>query len=139
MSEITGKAHGKINLNLDVTGKREDGYHLVRMVMQTVDICDTVTITETEGNEIELTTDSGKIPSGPENLVWRAADVMRREYGLTGGLRIHLDKRIPIAAGMAGGWMLRTRSCRSWRFRLARIFLTASRVERSFPKASERC
>ena len=50
MSEITGKAHGKINLNLDVTGKREDGYHLVRMVMQTVDICDTVTITETEGN-----------------------------------------------------------------------------------------
>lgn len=103
MSEITGKAHGKINLNLDVTGKREDGYHLVRMVMQTVDICDTVTVTETEGNEIELTTDSGKIPSGPENLVWRAADVMRREYGLTGGLRIHLDKRIPIAAGMAGG------------------------------------
>ena len=103
MSEITGKAYGKINLNLDVTGKREDGYHLVRMVMQTVDICDTVTITETEGNEIELTTDSGKIPSGPENLVWRAADVMRREYGLTGGLRIHLDKRIPIAAGMAGG------------------------------------
>ena len=101
MSEITGKAHGKINLNLDVTGKREDGYHLVRMVMQTVDICDTVTVTETEGNEIELTTDSGKIPSGPENLVWRAADVMRREYGLTGGLRIHLDKRIPIAAGMS--------------------------------------
>ena len=103
MSEITGKAHGKINLNLDVTGKREDGYHLVRMVMQTVDICDTVTVTETEGNEIELTTDSGKIPSGPENLVWRAADVMRRKYSLTGGLRIHLDKRIPIAAGMAGG------------------------------------
>ncbi len=102
-SSITGKAYGKINLSLDVTGRREDGYHLVRMIMQTVDIFDTVTITESEGADIVLTTDSGALPSGPSNLVWRAADVMRREYGLTGGLQIHLDKRIPIAAGMAGG------------------------------------
>ncbi len=103
MREFTEKAYGKINLDLDVTGKREDGYHLVRMVMQTVDIYDTVTISEIPGEEIELTTDSGKIPSGPSNLVWRAADVMRREFGLAKGLKIHLDKKIPIAAGMAGG------------------------------------
>ncbi len=103
MSEFTEKAYGKINLDLDVIGKREDGYHLVRMVMQTVDIYDTVTISEIPGEEIELTTDSGKIPSGPSNLVWRAANVMRREFGLTKGVRIHLDKKIPIAAGMAGG------------------------------------
>lgn len=102
-SSITGKAYGKINLSLDVTGRRADGYHLVRMIMQTVDIFDTVTITGSEGDDIVLTTDSGALPSGPSNLVWRAADVMRREYGLTGGLTIHLDKRIPIAAGMAGG------------------------------------
>ena len=103
MREFTERAYGKINLDLDVIGKREDGYHLVRMVMQTVDIYDTVMISEIPGEEIELTTDSGKIPSGPSNLVWRAADVMRRECGLQRGLLIHLDKSIPIAAGMAGG------------------------------------
>ncbi len=102
-SSITGKAYGKINLSLDVTGRRADGYHLVRMIMQTVDIFDTVTITRSEGADISMTTDSGALPSGPSNLVWRAADVMRRKFGLTDGLLIHLDKRIPIAAGMAGG------------------------------------
>lgn len=102
-TQITGKAYGKINLTLDVTGKREDGYHLVRMIMQTVNIYDTVIIERIPQNEIQLSTDSGSIPSGPSNLVWRAADVMQREYGLEGGLHIHLDKRIPIAAGMAGG------------------------------------
>ena len=102
-NSITGKAYGKINLSLDVTGRRADGYHLVRMIMQTVDIFDTVTITKAAGTDISMTTDSGVLPSGPSNLVWRAADVMRREFGITDGLQIHLDKRIPIAAGMAGG------------------------------------
>lgn len=100
---ITGRAYGKINLSLDVTGRRADGYHLVRMIMQTVDIFDTVTIEKAAGTDISMTTDSGVLPSGPSNLVWRAADVMRREFGITDGLQIHLDKRIPIAAGMAGG------------------------------------
>ncbi len=103
MNEITGKAYGKINLDLDVVGRREDGYHLVRMIMQTVDIYDTITIKKTEGKEITLSTDSGVIPQDPSNLVWRAADNMRREFDLTDGLSIHLEKRIPIAAGMAGG------------------------------------
>lgn len=102
------KAYGKINLSLDVIGRREDGYHLVRMIMQTVDIYDTVTITvdetarDAEGG-IAIRTDSGHIPGGPDNLVWRAADVMKREYGITDPLAIDLVKRIPIAAGMAGG------------------------------------
>lgn len=102
------KAYGKINLSLDVIGRRADGYHLVRMIMQTVGIYDTVTITkdpaaaEAEGG-IAIQTDSGHIPGGPDNLVWRAADVMKREYGLTDPLTIRLVKRIPIAAGMAGG------------------------------------
>ncbi len=103
MNEIIGKAYGKINLDLDVIGRREDGYHLVRMIMQTVDIYDTVCIRKTSGSDITLQTDSGILPSDPTNLVWRAADVVRREFGLTDGLEITLWKRIPIAAGMAGG------------------------------------
>lgn len=108
MNTITVKAYGKINLSLDVIGRRVDGYHLVKMIMQTVDIYDTVTITKydaaagAEGG-ISITTDSGHIPGGPDNLVWRAADVMKREYGIKDALTIDLVKRIPIAAGMAGG------------------------------------
>ena len=148
MSEFTEKAYGKINLDLDVIGKREDGYHLVRMVMQTVDIYDTVTISEIPGEEIELTTDSGKIPSGPSNLVWRAANVMRREFGLTKGVRIHLDKKIPIAAGMAGGSADAAAVFRLLRKmyglevpdeKLQELALTALRAEPSFPKELERC
>ena len=103
MNEISGKAFGKLNLSLDVTGRRGDGYHLVRMVMQTVDVYDTVTIRRTARREIEVETDGGTLPAGPGNLVWQAAHVMRRRYGITDGLSIHLKKRIPIAAGMAGG------------------------------------
>lgn len=103
MKSLTMKAYGKINLSLDVTGKREDGYHLVRMVMQTVDLYDTVTIERTAGEEIRLFVDSGDIPAGPDNLVWRAADAACHQYGIKKGLRIHLAKRIPVAAGMAGG------------------------------------
>lgn len=121
MKKISGRAYGKVNLSLDVTGRRNDGYHLVRMVMQTVGIHDTVTITagtgsgsaagrmaaapETKAAEdgIRIVTDSGAVPSGPDNLVWKAADVMRRRYGITDDLEIRLEKRIPVAAGMAGG------------------------------------
>ncbi len=74
MEEITVKAYGKLNLCLDVTGKREDGYHLVKMIMQTVDIYDTVTIRPAASGEITLHTNSGDIPAGPDNLVFRAAD-----------------------------------------------------------------
>lgn len=103
MDEISGRAYGKINLSLDVVGRREDGYHLVRMIMQTVDIYDTITVRRTGGAGIALRTDSGILPSDPSNLVWRAADVMCNAFGLSDGLEILLEKRIPIAAGMAGG------------------------------------
>lgn len=103
MNAFTCRAYGKINLSLDVTGRREDGYHLVRMVMQTVDVYDTITVEPDPCGEITVTTDSGDIPSGPDNLVWKAAEVIRRTYGVKSGFRIHLQKRIPVAAGMAGG------------------------------------
>lgn len=112
MSEIIEKAYGKVNLSLDITGRREDGYHLVRMVMQTLDIYDTLTMKEvnTPGIEIELlnaqgnAANSGKLSLGQDNLIYKAAHVLLEKTGrLEQGLYITLDKRIPIAAGMAGG------------------------------------
>ena len=100
------KAYGKINLSLDVLGRRQDGYHLVKMIMQTVDICDTVTVKTLEPcpeQEIRVVTDSGEIPSGPDNLVFRVADVMCKYAGIQDSLEISIVKRIPVAAGMAGG------------------------------------
>ena len=100
------KAYGKINLSLDVLGRRQDGYHLVKMVMQTVDVYDTVTVKTLEPcpeQEIRVVTDSGEIPSGPDNLVFRVADVMCKYAGIQDSLEISIVKRIPVAAGMAGG------------------------------------
>ena len=102
--KVTETAYGKINLTLDVVGRRDDGYHLVCMVMQTVNIFDTLVI-EASGQEggIRLHTDSSEIPAGTDNLVWKAADLMRQTLGVTDALDITLTKRIPVAAGMAGG------------------------------------
>ena len=103
LQQVTREAFGKINLGLDVLGKREDGYHLVRMIMQTVSVADTLVLEKTEEPGIVLKTDSGQIPDGEDNLVCKAARVMQEAYGLPGGVRITLTKRIPVAAGMAGG------------------------------------
>lgn len=103
MESITKKAYGKINLSLDVTGRREDGYHLVRMIMQTVGIYDTLTICRQEEEGIRLFVDNSDIPAGEDNLAFRAAKVMQERYGIRDGLSIRLEKRIPVAAGMAGG------------------------------------
>ena len=103
MNQMRLKALAKINLGLDVVGRREDGYHLVRMIMQTVTVADTLVLEKTEEPGIVLKTDSGQIPDGEDNLVCKAARVMQEAYGLPGGVRITLTKRIPVAAGMAGG------------------------------------
>lgn len=102
MKELQQKAYAKINLALDVVGRLENGYHLVKMVMQTVGIYDVLTFERTEG-EIRITTDNGELPCDKENLIYRAAQLMMETYGLRGGVRVHLEKHIPIAAGMAGG------------------------------------
>lgn len=105
MNEITIKAPAKINLTLDVTGRRPNGYHDLRMVMQTIDLYDVLTITQTGQPGIRLTMNKelpDRIP--PEkNLVYRAASLMQKKFSLTGGLKIHLEKQIPAAAGLAGG------------------------------------
>lgn len=102
MNEYQMKAYAKINLGLDVLGKLENGYHEVKMVMQTVGIYDELSFVKTESG-ITVTTDSGELPTNEDNLIYKAARLMLETYGIQGGIRIHLKKNIPIAAGMAGG------------------------------------
>ena len=109
MKECSIDAYAKINLALDVVDKLPNGYHKVRMIMQTVKIGDEVTISKVpyagDGQApIELAGDCGdKVPLNEHNLIYKAARLMQEEYGLKDGLKIYLKKRIPIAAGMAGG------------------------------------
>lgn len=103
MEQILQKAHAKINIGLDVLRRREDGYHEVRMIMQTVELCDDLLLERTARQGIELRTDCAQLPAGGDNLICKAADLLLRARGITGGVRITLTKRIPIAAGMAGG------------------------------------
>ena len=105
------KAYAKINLGLDVLGRRPDGYHEVRMIMQTVDLYDTVSLEKTEGGITLTVTLLGKeeaypagiVPDNEENLAYKAAKLIKDTYEIEEGVRIHLQKRIPAAAGMAGG------------------------------------
>ena len=99
---VTVEANAKINLTLDILGKRPDGYHEVAMVMQTVGLHDTVTL-EKRAQGISLNINVPWLKADEKNLAWRAAALVQEEYGLTGGVHIELVKRIPIAAGLAGG------------------------------------
>ena len=103
MNEWRTRAYAKINLSLDVLGKREDGYHEVRMVMQSIDLYDHVWLQKTEESGIALTVDKPYLPTDDRNLMVRAAKLMFERFSLPGGLRMKLDKYIPVAAGMAGG------------------------------------
>lgn len=96
------RAYGKINLGLDVLGRRPDGYHEVKMVMQTVDICDVLTFDKARSG-ITISTDSRELPIDEDNLIYKAVKLLFDKYGIEEGISIHLQKRIPIAAGMAGG------------------------------------
>ena len=102
MNEYRIKAYAKINLGLDVVGRLKNGYHEVKMVMQTVGIYDVLDFQRTAGG-IVITTDSGELPTNEDNLIYKAAKLMIEKYHITEGVKIHLEKHIPIAAGMAGG------------------------------------
>ena len=101
--EITRKAYAKVNLGLDVTGKRDDGYHIVRMIMQNVDIYDTLTFRDNDDGTISLKASSDTIPTDKTNLICKVAYQLKELYGVKKGVDIELIKRIPVAAGMAGG------------------------------------
>lgn len=103
MDKLELKALGKINLGLDVLGKRENGYHDVRMVMQTVYLYDQIWMAKTKEPGIRLHTNLFYLPVNENNLAYRAADLLIKEFGIQEGVKIVLDKHIPVAAGMAGG------------------------------------
>src|SRR5438876_6244553 len=94
-------AAAKINLALEVLGKRDDGYHEVATVMQAVDLSDRLVIEDAEG--LELRVSAPDLPSDGRNLVVRAAHALREATAVSRGARITLDKRIPVAAGLGGG------------------------------------
>ena len=101
--EILG--HAKINLTLDILGKRPDGFHEVAMVMQTVALADTVTLARSGTEGVQLSIDVPWLKADEKNLAYRAARLMQETFAerIPGGVAIHLAKRIPMAAGLAGG------------------------------------
>lgn len=101
--ELQLKAMAKINLGLDVLRRRSDGYHDLRMIMQTVFLYDQIELSETDTPGIRLTTNVGYLPVNADNLVYKAAKLLMEEFGIEQGVRIHLKKYIPVAAGLAGG------------------------------------
>ena len=93
----------KVNLGLDVLRRRDDGYHEVRMIMQTLKLCDELYFEETQKNEIRIVCNSENLECDENNLIYKAARLIMDEAGIDRGLDIRLKKNIPIAAGMAGG------------------------------------
>ncbi len=103
MDKIKLKALGKINLGLDVLGRRPNGYHDVRMVMQTVYLYDQILLEKTDKEGISLKTNLFYLPVNENNLAYRAAKMLIDEFTIKEGVHISLEKHIPVAAGMAGG------------------------------------
>lgn len=103
MDEITLKALAKINLGLDVVRRREDGYHEVRMIMQTIHLYDLLEIQKIREPGIQIVSNLSFLPVNENNLVYKAARLLQEEFALTDGISVKLTKRIPVAAGMAGG------------------------------------
>mgnify|MGYP001943947603 FL=1 len=103
MRELYLRARAKINLTLDVTGKREDGYHNVEMIMQTINLYDELWIQRIPKPIIRITSNLPWLPCDERNLVYQAAQQMKKIYGISQGVNIHLKKRIPVGAGLGGG------------------------------------
>jgi 4-diphosphocytidyl-2-C-methyl-D-erythritol kinase len=100
---ISVKARAKINLSLDVIGKRQDGYHDIKTIMQTVELCDMVTISAAESNDIDVECDCDKVPLGSGNIAYKAAELFTNRYKISKGVKIAIEKNIPITSGLAGG------------------------------------
>lgn len=96
------KAYAKINMSLDVVGKREDGYHMLKMIMQTIELYDLIKVVKID-NGIRLSCNKEYLPVDDRNLAYRAAKLFIDYYGIEGGVEISIEKNIPVAAGLAGG------------------------------------
>lgn len=97
------KARAKINITLDVLRRREDGYHDLSMIMQTINLCDNIFIKKLNENKIELKSNLSWLPCDGRNLVYKAAETLKSKYNISDGIYIELTKNIPVAAGLAGG------------------------------------
>lgn len=100
---IIEKAPAKINLGLDICGKHDDGYHGLAMIMTSVDLNDYVSLTELDEDEIIMTSNNHRLPHNAKNDVVKAARLIKSRYGITKGVKIDLEKHIPICAGLGGG------------------------------------
>lgn len=103
MSTITLAAPAKLNLTLEIIARREDGFHELETIFQTVDLHDLVTVALSPGDGIQLTCDDQSLPTDQRNLAWRAADAFMRTGVEHHAVTIHLSKRIPHGAGLGGG------------------------------------
>ncbi|GEL07014.1 4-(cytidine 5'-diphospho)-2-C-methyl-D-erythritol kinase [Salisediminibacterium halotolerans] len=97
------KAPAKINLTLDVTGKRTDGYHDVKMIMTTVDLADRIHLSLQDRQDIEVRVNNGQLPTDENNLAFQSAALLKSKFHIQGGVVIDIDKYIPVSAGLAGG------------------------------------
>lgn len=97
---LTINAYAKINLTLEVLGRREDGYHNITSVMQTIDLCDEISLVESDRVTLRSNLSSLETPS---NLVLKAADILKEHTGYSGGAEIYLNKYIPMSSGLGGG------------------------------------
>lgn len=118
MNELNLRAYAKVNLGLDVVRKREDGYHEVSMIMQTVSLYDRLHFEKRKEPGVTLTTNLHFLPVDDNNLVVKAARLLLEEFHISSGVTIHLDKHIPVAAGMAGG----SSDCAAALFGINRLF-----------------
>ena len=103
MNSIRLKAYAKINLGLDVLGNRPNGYHDVRMIMQSIGLHDKINISLQKRDEITVNTNLHYLPTNENNLVYKAAKLIKTEFQINTGVVINLEKKIPVAAGLAGG------------------------------------
>ncbi|MGM8215715.1 4-(cytidine 5'-diphospho)-2-C-methyl-D-erythritol kinase [Bacillaceae bacterium W0354] len=100
---IFEKAPAKINLTLDVLRKREDGYHEVEMILTTIDLSDRLILEKTDHQRIEIVSENRFVPSDARNLAYQAAERFREKFQIKSGVKISIEKQIPVAAGLAGG------------------------------------
>lgn len=102
MKEISVRSPAKVNLFLEVLGKREDGYHNVETVLETVDLFDVISLKELKEG-IEIKSNLPELPLGKENLAYQAAFLLKKRLGLKKGIQLTINKRIPLASGLGGG------------------------------------
>lgn len=103
MDTIVLRAKGKINLTLDVVGRRENGYHDLRMIMQSINLYDTIKIKKTKTPGIKIENNLSWLPTDDKNIAYKAAKLFLEEAGIESGIYINIFKRLPVAAGLAGG------------------------------------